>query len=92
MRRQKLIILYLLFQLTALSAFGCRTVPDFPAQLYDLKNDIAEKNNLADKHPDIVIKLTALAEKARRDLGDLNRPGQNQRPPGITVTPVPLTM
>ena len=60
-------------------------------ELYDLKADIAEKNNLADKHPDIVKRLGALAEKARVDLGDTGRPGANQRPAGMVVTPKPLT-
>jgi len=61
-------------------------------ELYDLKTDIAEKNNVADKHPDVVKRLGALAEKARVDLGDTGRPGANQRPAGMVVTPKPLTM
>ncbi|MHC4638533.1 MAG: sulfatase family protein [Planctomycetota bacterium] len=63
-----------------------------PVKLYDLNADIAEKNNIADKHPDIVKKLLALAEKARADLGDVNREGQNQRPAGFVKNPVPLTI
>ncbi len=61
-------------------------------ELYDLKADIAEKNNVADKHPDVVKRLGTLAEKARIDLGDTGRPGANQRPAGMVVTPKPLTM
>ena len=34
-----------------------------PVQLFDLAADIAEKNNLADKHPDVVEQLTKLMEK-----------------------------
>jgi len=63
-----------------------------PAKLYDLKADIAEKNNLAAKNPDIVKRILALAEKAREDLGDANRKGANQRPAGLTVTPKPLLL
>ena len=32
--------------------------------LYDLSNDIGEKNDLAEKHPDIVAKLTGIMQKA----------------------------
>ena len=31
-----------------------------PLQLFDLEKDLQEKNNLADKYPDIVKKLTKL--------------------------------
>lgn len=33
---------------------------DFPLSLYNLKNDISEKNNVADQHPDIVNELSIL--------------------------------
>jgi arylsulfatase A-like enzyme len=36
-------------------------------QLYDLANDIAEKNNVQDKHPEIVTRLTKLLEKQVAD-------------------------
>jgi arylsulfatase A-like enzyme len=54
------------------------------AELFDLSNDIGEKVNVADKHPDVVKRLEALAEKARDDLGDsaTKRPGKNVREPG----------
>ncbi len=53
-------------------------------ELYDLAADPSERENAADKHPEIVEKLTALAEKARADLGDAltKRPGAGQREPG----------
>ena len=63
-----------------------------PAKLYDLKADIAEKNNVFDKHPDIVKRLEALAQKAREDLGDGQREGANQRPAGLAVTAKPLVL
>jgi arylsulfatase A-like enzyme len=50
--------------------------------LFDLSNDIGEKHNLADQHPEVVKRLKALAEKARRDLGDRDRKGSGLRPPG----------
>ncbi len=66
--------------------------PDSPVQLYDLQTDVGEENNVADRHPDIVARLTALAEKAREDLGDLDRPGKNQRPAGWVSNPSPRVM
>ena len=40
------------------------------AELYEMKYDIGEATNVADKHPDVVKELESLAEKARADLGD----------------------
>jgi arylsulfatase A len=39
-------------------------------ELYDLETDIGEKVNVAAQNPDIVKRLEAHAERARRDLGD----------------------
>ena len=39
------------------------------AQLYDLKNDIGEKNNLAEKYPLIVNELNSLLQKIRERKG-----------------------
>jgi len=62
------------------------------AELYDLKTDVGETKNLAGKHPDIVRRLLALAEKARADLGDTDRPGTHQRPAGVVVNPTPRVL
>jgi arylsulfatase len=53
-------------------------------ELYDLKNDIGEKKNVASANPEIVQRLLAFAEKAREDLGDslTNRKGTGVREPG----------
>lgn len=53
-------------------------------ELYDLENDISEKKDVADAHPDIVEKLSALAESARAELGDnlTERVGTGNRPIG----------
>ncbi len=59
-------------------------------QLYDLESDIGETTNVADRHPDIVNRLNELAKVARRDLGDLGKPGENQRPAGWVELPQPL--
>jgi arylsulfatase A-like enzyme len=52
--------------------------------LFNLEDDIGEKTDVAGKHPEVVERLKALAEKAREDLGDsaTNRPGKGVRQPG----------
>jgi len=50
--------------------------------LFDLENDVGETKNVADKHPDVVKRLGALAQKMREDIGDGRKPGKNRRPPG----------
>ncbi len=61
-----------------------------PLKLYNLSKDIAEQHDVSAQHPDIVKRLTALAETASRDLGNGLLEGQNQRPSGLTVSPKPL--
>ncbi|MCI0459580.1 MAG: sulfatase [Gemmataceae bacterium] len=39
-------------------------------ELYNLETDIGEKTNVADRHPEVVLRLQALAQRARADLGD----------------------
>jgi arylsulfatase A-like enzyme len=39
-------------------------------ELYDLSSDMSETTDLADRHPEVVQRLQALADKARQDLGD----------------------
>ena len=47
--------------------------------LFDLEKDIGEKNNVANKHPEVVKSLLELAEQGRNDIGDHDRIGQNAR-------------
>ncbi len=61
-----------------------------PAKLYDLESDIGEKTDVAAEHPEVIERLSALAEKARADLGDRDRPGSGQRPPGHVEKAAPL--
>ena len=53
-------------------------------ELYDLETDIGETKDVASAHPDIVTRLQALAESARKDLGDsiTGRKGKGVREPG----------
>jgi arylsulfatase A len=48
-------------------------------ELYDLKADISEKNNLVDKHPEVVKRLSDMMEEFDRELK------ANARPPGKAV-------
>ena len=56
-------------------------------ELYDVRNDISETQEVAADHPDIVRRLLVLAECAREDLGDTDREGANQRPAGWVDNP-----
>ncbi len=58
-------------------------------KLFNLAQDIHEDNNVADAHPEVVARLLALAEKARQELGDGDRPGKGQRPAGWVDQPSP---
>jgi arylsulfatase A len=53
-------------------------------ELYDLHADRLETTNVAPQHPEIVKRLEALADQARRELGDTltKRTGAGTRPPG----------
>ena len=65
---------------------------EYPA-LFDLESDIGETTDVIDDHPDVVARLTALAETARETLGDarLGRKGSEVRPVGTVANPTPLT-
>ncbi|WP_406694917.1 sulfatase [Singulisphaera sp. Ch08] len=53
-------------------------------QLYNLDDDISESRDVASAHPEVVARLTALADHCRDDLGDesLGLAGKNCRKPG----------
>ena len=54
------------------------------AELYDLVNDMSEVTDVSARHPDLVRRLEAEAEKARDELGDVlaKRNGKGVREPG----------
>ena len=60
---------------------------DTPAQLFDLKQDPAEKQDLAAMHPEAVKELTQLADRAISDLGSGDKPGNYLRPVGRIDNP-----
>jgi len=63
------------------------------AELYNLRNDVGETQNVHDRHPEIVRTLEAEAETFRKRLGDrrLNYVGSEIRDVGVCENPQPLT-
>ncbi|MHC4528316.1 MAG: sulfatase family protein, partial [Planctomycetota bacterium] len=55
-----------------------------PAGLYNLEDDISEQHDISAEHPDIVARLSKLADRIRHDIGDSQKQmkGKNTRPPG----------
>jgi len=62
-------------------------------ELYDLETDIAEQDNVYAEHPDVVSRLTALADACRQELGDAHTgtEGSACLPPGRVENPKTLT-
>jgi arylsulfatase A-like enzyme len=54
-------------------------------RLYNLEQEIGEQTNLADKHPDIVAKLQALAAKMDAEIG--GKEPKARRPAGVVENP-----
>jgi len=54
-------------------------------ELYNLEQDISERHDVAEQHPEIVAELLALAEKCRKDMGDnlTGVTGENVREAGV---------
>lgn len=57
-------------------------------RLYNLDQEIGEKTNLADKHPELVAKLQALATKMDAEIGGKNPSAR--RPAGVVENPKTL--
>jgi arylsulfatase A-like enzyme len=73
-----------------IDAFDKTTTEDSKTnpRLYNLDSDIGETTNVAEKHPEVVKKLRALAEKMNDEIGG-TKP-KSRRPAGIVTDPVPL--
>ena len=53
-------------------------------ELYDLEEDVEERRNVLDLHPDVVERLSQIAARARKELGEGERAGEGQRPHGTS--------
>jgi arylsulfatase A len=59
-------------------------------ELYDLVDDVGEAREVSAENPEVVKRLMAIAEAARVELGDRNRPGRGQRKAGYVEKPKAL--
>ncbi len=57
--------------------------------LFNVVTDVGSTHNVAAEHPDVVARLTALADQARKQLGDRGLAGMSQRPAGHVKHPQP---
>ena len=58
--------------------------------LYNLQTDVAEANDVAQQHPEIVSEMKSLAENARKGLGEYLQRGSGQRPTGTALRNAPV--
>jgi arylsulfatase A-like enzyme len=56
-------------------------------QLFNVRDDVTEANEVSAKHPEVIERLLKLAEAAREDIGDDEKPGRGQRPAGLVAHP-----
>lgn len=61
-------------------------------QLYNLVTDVSEEQDVSSENGPVVDRLLELAGQARRDLGDGERAGENQRPAGWVENPTAREM
>jgi hypothetical protein len=52
---------------------------------------VGETHEASAQHPQEVQRLLAMAQRAREEIGDMDRPGRGQRPAGHVEHPVALT-
>ncbi len=67
-----------------------RKTESSPLELYDVRHDTHEDHEVSASNPDIVKRLTILADLARAELGDVGKPGAGQRSAGWVDAPTAL--
>lgn len=63
-----------------------------PAQLFNVRDDVGETEEVSAAHPEVVERLLSLANEIRREIGDMDNAGTGQRPAGHVDHPVPLLL
>jgi arylsulfatase A len=71
-------------------AINRRTAPA-KLELFNVRDDVSETRELSAQQPAVVQRLTALADAARAELGDMASVGRGQRPAGRVDYPRALT-
>ena len=71
-------------------SFSDTKTPPAPLKLYDLGNDVAEKNNVAEANPRVVERLQILSNVATNWIGNGTMLTPNSRPAGYVPNPIPL--
>jgi arylsulfatase len=52
-------------------------------RLFNLRNDVSETTDMAEKHPEVVARLKEIASRAQEEIGDNDKPGSKSRPYSI---------
>lgn len=63
-----------------------------PGKLIDLKSDVREQVDVTTRHPDVIVKMKALADQAVKKLGNTGSQGVEQRAPRNLKQSIPLVM
>lgn len=63
-----------------------------PGKLIDLESDLREQTDVTAQHPDVIVKMKALADRAVEKLGNTGSQGLEQRPSRTLKQSVPLVM
>ena len=58
-----------------------------PARLYNVVSDQSESKDVAAQQPEVVARLTVLAQRGRDRIGDVDAPGSEDRPAGWVFQP-----
>ena len=61
-------------------------------RLFDILNDIEERKDVSAEFPSLVASMTAMADRARHELGDDDQIGTGQRSAGEVDNPKPLLL
>ncbi|MDZ4848635.1 MAG: sulfatase [Pirellulaceae bacterium] len=69
---------------------NAQKIAEVKLTLFDVRNDVHEDHEVSAQHPDIVARLTRLAETIRVEIGDMDKPGTGQRTAGWVENPKPL--